>query len=240
MISQRQLLKSSIIVGAACLSWGLCSGATQAIDITVNFDSTTLTPDFQTTYTTTQGGITATLENYNSPGSTLPPVAAGEFLTNANGILLEPPVAASESDLGDSFTLSFNVSVLLKSFIIGADSSTNTNLTLNLLTPGPDSIGNDFFLATGGVERTVDFANDGPILLPAGQVATIQTINAGGGKNAQTFGGVIVEAVTWETDVLPLVGATILFGGGMWWKRRRAASQIDLTATPDHTDHPTS
>ena len=39
-----------------------------------------------------------------------------------------------------------------------------------------------------------------------------------------------IQAVPFESDVLPLLGATILFGGGMWWKRRRGAGQIDLTA----------
>jgi len=35
------------------------------------------------------------------------------------------------------------------------------------------------------------------------------------------------EPVPFESDVLPLVGATILFGGAMWWKRKRAEKSLN-------------
>lgn len=54
-------------------------------------------------------------------------------------------------------------------------------------------------------------------------------INVQSGGFTDFNGTYDAQAVPWETDVAPLVGATILFGGAMWWKRRRAASQIDLT-----------
>ena len=44
------------------------------------------------------------------------------------------------------------------------------------------------------------------------------------------FSQTYATEVPWDTNVAPLIGATLLFGSGMWWKRRRAAAnQLDLT-----------
>jgi hypothetical protein len=50
------------------------------------------------------------------------------------------------------------------------------------------------------------------------------TSNAGGsfsGLNEVAFGG-SATPVPWETDALPVVGATLFFAGGVWAKRKLA------------------
>jgi hypothetical protein len=66
-------------------------------------------------------------------------------------------------------------------------------------------------------------------------VKTTLTVDS---EDVPNLGGTFdAQEVPWETDVLPLVGATLLFGGGMWWKRRRGASQLDLTGQGPEQEH---
>ncbi|QJB44480.1 hypothetical protein [Dolichospermum flos-aquae] len=41
-------------------------------------------------------------------------------------------------------------------------------------------------------------------------------------------GNVTLAAVPWETDALPVVGSTVLFGAGMWAKRKFAQKKIGI------------
>ena len=47
-----------------------------------------------------------------------------------------------------------------------------------------------------------------------------------GSSNSRGISGGIVTAVPWETDALPLVGATIAFGAGVFVKRKIAQGKI--------------
>ena len=41
------------------------------------------------------------------------------------------------------------------------------------------------------------------------------------------FDNINVTAVPWETDALSVVGSTVLFGLGIWWKSKPAQKKTD-------------
>ncbi len=126
--------------------------------------------------------------------------------------------------LGASFATTFNISfsspVEITAYLVG--SVTETDTTLDLTGGTPDTTGLNF-----GATGTQPIS---PLIsLPASPSSLTVTANFQSGKTGTNYlQGLDATEVPWETDVLPLVGATILFGGGMWWKRRRGASQIDV------------
>jgi hypothetical protein len=87
-------------------------------------------------------------------------------------------------------------------------------------------------------ERKLTVSFDQPLPLSIGQSTNLTKSNrffttgsteAGytdEGQNARGINGGIVTAVPWETDALPLVGATIAFGAGAFAKRKIAQGKI--------------
>ncbi|MEB3189576.1 MAG: hypothetical protein VKL42_04450 [Snowella sp.] len=108
-------------------------------------------------------------------------------------------------------------------------------------TPSSSERSADFFNANASSTNPVSFnlqipsqnPTPSPTRLGLNQTVTITGVPLKQNLSAAAEGrlaGFEAQPVPWETDVLPLVGATLLFGGGVWWKRRRAAaSQLDLT-----------
>ena len=47
-------------------------------------------------------------------------------------------------------------------------------------------------------------------------------VNSNGGATTTGLGEVAFRAVPWETDVLSVIGTTLLFAGGVWTKRKSA------------------
>ena len=87
-------------------------------------------------------------------------------------------------------------------------------------------------------ERTLTVSFDQPLPLSIGQSTNLTKSNrsyttgsresgyTNQGTNARGINGGIVTAVPWETDALPLVGATIAFGAGVFVKRKIAQGKI--------------
>lgn len=89
-------------------------------------------------------------------------------------------------------------------------------------------------------ERTLVVSFDKALPLSIGQSTTItksiRPFNAGTresafnneASNSRGISGGIVTAVPWETDALPLMGATIAFGAGAFAKRKIAQAKIGV------------
>ena len=60
---------------------------------------------------------------------------------------------------------------------------------------------------------------------PSG-IATFGQYQLNGGPSG-TRNSFQINAVPWETDALPVVGSTVLFGLGLWGKRKLAQKKID-------------
>jgi hypothetical protein len=59
--------------------------------------------------------------------------------------------------------------------------------------------------------------------LNAGQTSTLNaTLSFHPNTGTAFLNSITVQAVPWETDALPVVGSTILFGLGVWGKRKFA------------------
>lgn len=247
MISQRQLFKSSIVVGAACLGLGSFSPPASAITIFNFGDSDIYTPapnGSNLSYSLAAGseGITMTISNYRLGAGGTASAFSIDADSNGDGFGIELfDVAPS----GDRFDIAFNQAVFINAYFVV--DTTGTNQTLDFTQTGSldVSTGNPFTIFDFPTGRALNVGNGSgspataPFLVPAGSTVTVRATFPALGKAQTGLSGLEVQAVPWETDVLPLVGATILFGGGMWWKRRRQASQIALAPTPDHGDSPT-
>jgi hypothetical protein len=187
----------------------LLSVPAQALNITYTFDSSF---DGQSSVSQTVGGVTGTFFGINrNSGSD-----SGKFSATANGIFLDSPEFA-----GNQFNISFNQAVkflsygVTKSFIASGRTATfdlsNPNGTgstgNNLASVGTFNLNNQFTLSAGQTS-TLTASLSNPIL----DTAQIQSITV----------DYTPTAVPWETDALPVVGSTILFGLGVWGKRKFA------------------
>jgi len=96
----------------------------------------------------------------------------------------------------------------------------------------------DYKLANPQFQRTLVVSFDKALPLSIGQSTNITKSTAPfftgtrefafntGASNSRGISGGIVTAVPWETDALPLVGATIAFGAGAFAKRKIAQGKI--------------
>jgi hypothetical protein len=197
------MLKSAI-AGGTFLGLGLLSAPAQAIKITYNFDGSF---NGQSSVNRTVSGVTATFSNING---------LNVFQSNSDGIYLNAPLLA-----GDRFDISFNQVVKFLSYSVTNNSliSVGETATFALSNPnGTSSTGND--LASVG---SFDLSNQ--FILNAGQTSTLTaSLSAPTSGETALIQSITVEAVPWETDALPVVGSTILFGFGVWTKRKSAKS----------------
>jgi hypothetical protein len=182
----------------------LLSVPAQALNITYTFDSSVFN---QSSPTQTVNGVTATFSGMNSSNGLF-----NGFPTS--GLALNTP-----SLLGNQFNISFNQDVTFLSYNVVnvAGLFAGQTATFDLSNPnGAPSTGNN--LASVG---SSNFSNQ--FSLNAGQTSTLNatlSFNPGGGS--AFLRSITVQAVPWETDVLPVVGSTILFGLGVWGKRKFA------------------
>jgi hypothetical protein len=197
------MLKSAI-AGGTFIGLGLLSAPAQAINITYNFDGSF---NGQSSVNRTVSGVTATFSNING---------LNVFQSNSDGIYLNAPLLA-----GDRFDISFNQVVKFLSYSVTNNSliSVGETATFALSNPnGTSSTGND--LASVG---SFDLSNQ--FILNAGQTSTLTaSLSAPISGETALIQSITVEAVPWETDALPVVGSTILFGFGVWTKRKSAKS----------------
>jgi hypothetical protein len=197
------MLKSAI-AGGTFIGLGLLSAPAQAINITYNFDGSF---NGQSSVNRTVSGVTATFSNING---------LNVFQSNSDGIYLNAPLLA-----GDRFDISFNQVVKFLSYSVTNNSliSVGETATFALSNPnGTSSTGND--LASVG---SFDLSNQ--FILNAGQTSTLTaSLSAPTSGETALIQSITVEAVPWETDALPVVGSTILFGFGVWTKRKSAKS----------------
>jgi hypothetical protein len=171
-------------------------------------------------YTVTKNGITATLSNYRGNNSNF--VINSNSSGTGNGILMAQYQLPFQT--GYRFDLALAASsgnpVQIVRYIVR---TTNISSDLTFTNASQSSTLNDF---TNSGSFSLD--NSPFIASSTTTVRTVTKLNSS--TPAQSYlAGIEVQAVPFESDVLPLVGATILFGGGMWWKRRRGTGQLDLT-----------
>ncbi|MBE9217743.1 hypothetical protein [Dolichospermum flos-aquae] len=135
------------------------------------------------------------------------------------------------TDWSFSVTQASSTSLLSAFTYSAAQGSTLSNFS-------PSGFTLDYKLANPEFERTLVVAFDQALPLSIGQSTTITKSTppffAGtrefafntGATNARGISGGIVTAVPWETDALPLVGATMVFGAGVFAKRKIAQGKI--------------
>jgi hypothetical protein len=180
-----------------CLT--LLSQPAQAISLSFSFDESN---HEQQTITKTVGGVTINLFGINSSG--------GVFNADPDGIVLDSYGGSNQ------FNISFDQAVQFASYGIGYTQDVTTG-SFNLSNPnGTASTGND--LANVG---TFNFNN--PFSLNAGQTSTL-TATVNGLSQLKTITvDYNATPVPWETDATPVIGSTVLFGTGIWAKRKFAA-----------------
>ncbi|MBD2143397.1 hypothetical protein H6F39_19090 [Anabaena sp. FACHB-1250] len=135
------------------------------------------------------------------------------------------------TDWSFSVTQASSTSLLSAFTYSAAQGSTLSNFS-------PSGFTLDYKLANPEFERTLVVAFDQALPLSIGQSTTITKstppFSAGtrefafntGASNSRGISGGIVTAVPWETDALPLVGATMVFGAGVFAKRKIAQGKI--------------
>lgn len=125
---------------------------------------------------------------------------------------------------GNQFNISFDQAVQFVSYNIGYINS-NTTGSFNLSNPnGTPSTGNNF--ANVG---TFNFNN--PFILNPGQTSTLTATLNGSSRLSQPK-TITVDynaiPVPWETDAIPVIGSTVLFGAGIWAKRKFAGRKTSV------------
>jgi hypothetical protein len=184
----------------------LLSQPAQAISLNFAFDGN---DNGLTTISKTVGGVTMTASNINSN--------PGDFWSDAIGIIL-----TSQSIRGNQFNISFDQAVQFASYtVIQQSIGIGETATFALSNPnGASSTGND--LANVGT-----FNFNSPFTLNAGQTSTLTAILSNPNIDYTAIKSITVDynatPVPWETDTLPVIGSTVLFGGGVWAKRKFAA-----------------
>jgi hypothetical protein len=200
--------------GGALIGLGLLSVPAQAINITYNFDDSYNSYDGLTSISKTVGGVTINLSNPNSND--------GKFSVAPYGIVL-----SSGANKLTQFGISFSQSAQFISYEIGTYLSYNPpSLNRIFSLSNPDGIGSTDLLSFVG---TGNFSN--PFILNEGKTSTLSTPLTSHlyGSSIVGFKSITVDvadatAVPWETDALPVVGSTILFGFGVWAKRKSTKS----------------
>jgi len=119
---------------------------------------------------------------------------------------------------------------LLSSFTYSAANGS----TLSSFSPSGFTL--DYELGTSGRTLAVSFSKALPLsigestyLTKSNRFFTTGSRELGytdAGSNSRGISGGIVTAVPWETDALPLVGATMVFGAGVFVKRKIAQGKI--------------
>lgn len=196
------LIKKSVMGGVILIGLSLLSQPAQAINIKYSFDSG---DDGLSTITKTDSGsgITFTASNPNANG--------GNFKADNYGLAL-----GTVNTLGNGiteFSLSFSQAVSLNSYVIGyVESGGIYPFSLATSTDNPIN-----------VVGTYNFNN--PFTLTANQNYTLSTsrsLSLSRGLSQISSITVDATAVPWETDALPVIGSTILFGFGLWAKNKFA------------------
>lgn len=175
------------------------------------------------TYFDAGSGITATINGYDGKLLDAVTIVRNIAPSNARGIAL---TGTPDENFGTLFKISFDADVLISQYIVSFVSQpTVGSATLELDGGIPYSPGNEF-----NVDGTYVFGGK-PIILSANTTATIRAVITDG-KGENYLRGIYATRVPVpiETDALPLVGSTVLFGGGLWLKRRRSDGKLDLLA----------
>lgn len=139
---------------------------------------------------------------------------------------------------GSTYTdWSFSVTEANNTFLLSAFTySAAQGSTLSDFSPSGFTL--DYKLANPQFQRTLVVSFDEALPLSIGQSTNITKSNTPfltgtrefafntEATNSRGISGGIVTAVPWETDALPLVGATIAFGAGAFAKRKIAQGKI--------------
>ena len=197
--SVRRLFQVSLF--AITMSFGTVSSAQAIITFTLNWtgdSGSSLTGTFTGTDDNSDGFIKG--GNLNSTANEVTAFDV-TFRDSLNNILATYTLDDPDPNLRliDSIP-DFNFYYQLSPTPVGVLQSGNALSTTGF------SIGSDSGYLLDTTEGAIDFTDN-------------VTFNNDGG------GTLTASPVPWETDVLPLIGATIFFGGGMWIKRRRATQK---------------
>jgi len=179
----------------------LLSQPAQALNITYLFGSG---DNGLTTVTKSIDGITLTASNF-SPTSTTSADIDGLCFAGTGGFC--PNLT--------SFNLSFSAPVQLISYTTGYFSLNTATLTF---TQGANSSVQTSF-ANG---TTTNFTNQ--FNVAANQPINVISTNLSPSDSSLQISQLTVDSVPfpWETDALPAIGSTVLFGVGLWTKRKFA------------------
>lgn len=205
-----KLIEKSLIGGLTLMGLSLFSQPAQAINITFSFG---FDDGASTEITKEVNGVTIYLSNLNNTNSITP----GRFQTDDDGIYLDVPNAS-----GNQFDIAFSQAVQFISYTVRSTSYITPGETAIFALSNPNgaaSTGNN--LAQVG---TFDFSNQ--FTLNAGQTSTLTaTLSAPNAPlyNTSQIYSITVDAtpIPWETDALPVIGSTVLFGAGLWAKNKR-------------------
>jgi hypothetical protein len=197
------MLKSAI-AGGTFIGLGLLTAPAQAISISYRFDRND--NGLSTITKTNNNGVTATFSN-PSPDSV--------FYVDDNGLALNA-LPTNDPFLINQFTLSFDKLVTLESYYITVSVGTGT-FSLTNPNGGVNSINNP-------ISQGIYHNFNNPFSLNAGQTSILNASFSSPTAVLVQIEQIRVDytptAVPWETDALPVIGSTILFGFGVWAKRK--------------------
>ena len=80
------------------------------------------------------------------------------------------------------------------------------------------SIGNNIAVLSGSNPYSYTFPTSGSYQVAVG----VLDVRDSTGVSTLTLSNAQIQAVPWETDTLPVLGSTVLFGIGVWAKRKYA------------------
>ena len=207
---QTQLKNPLTILGLALASsLGAIAFSTPAYSINVDLSTFDAIGDVSNSNTLINSGTTSTVSTGGGTGSLeeFLDFTGGDFDTaipsNAYGSAIKRTLTFNAGDQF-SFNWSFSTSDSDQAFV---------------------SIGNAIATLSGSNPYSYTFATSGNYQVAMG----VLDVNDSTGVSSLTLSNAQIQAVPWETDALPVVSTTLLFGIGIWRKYKSSnSSDLDL------------
>jgi hypothetical protein len=192
---------------ALASSLGAIAFSTPAYSINVDLSTFDAIGNVTNNNTVIQSGTSSTIETGGGTGS------LEEFLR------IEP------TDLNNAIADAYYGSAIKQTFSFNAGDQFSFNWSFN--TSDSDqafvSIGNAIQVLSTGSSYNYTFTTAGNYQVAMGVVDLFDST----GPSTLTLSNAQIQAVPWETDALPVVGTTLLFGIGIW-KKYKSSSSKDL------------
>ena len=190
-------------------SVGAIAFSTPAYSINLDLSTFNSIGDVSTNKTRIKSGTTSTVSTGGGSGS------LEEFLTFAGG---DFDTAIPSNTYGSAIKTTLNLNA-------GDRFSFDWNFTTSESDQAFVSIDNAIQVLSSSNSYSYTFATSGSYQIAMG----VLDVNDSTGVSSLTLSNAQIQAVPWETDALPVVGTTLLFGIGIWKKYKSSnSSDLDL------------